>query len=234
MITAIEQYKANAAEAAVRYLKSGMVIGLGHGSTAHYALTHLASLIQQGLLQDIYAVPCSNQVEEEARNLGIPLISLDERPTIDITIDGADEISADQGVIKGAGGALLREKIVAQVSSKEIIIADDRKISSRLGTVAAVPVEVLPFGWKTQRLYLEGLGAHVQQRLLPDGTPFHSEMGHYILDCTFGPIAQPHVLAAQLDERAGIIEHGLFLGLATLAIVAGAGGVREITLPVAY
>ena len=222
------QYKQQAAEQAVAFIESGMVVGLGHGSTTIFAVRRIAALLQDGSLQAILGVPCSQQVAEEARQLGIPLITLDERPTIDVTIDGADEVDPNLDLIKGAGGALVREKIIAQASRQEIIVIDESKLSPVLGTHKVLPVEVCTFGWRTQAAYLQSLGARVDARASNDGTLFETDQGNLILDCAFGPIAQPAALAAQISARAGIVGHGLFLGLATDVIVAGAEGIRHL------
>jgi len=220
--------KQQAAERAVEFVESGMVVGLGHGSTAIFAVRRLAQLLREGQLQNIFGVPCSRQVEEDARRLGIPLTTLDEHPVVDVTIDGADEVDPHLNLIKGGGGALLREKIIAQASRREIIVVDESKLSPALGARGPVPVEVVPFGWRSQSAYLESLGAQPVLRLSSDGTPFTTDQGNLILDCNFGPIAQPAQLAARLNERAGIVGHGLFLGLATDVIVAGIEGVRHL------
>jgi len=222
------QLKREAGERAVDFVESGMVVGLGHGSTAVFALRRIAQLLQEGQLRDIVGVPCSRQVEAEARKLGFPLTTLDEHPVIDLTIDGADEVDPKLNVIKGGGGALLREKIVAQASRREIIVVDESKLSPALGTHWSVPVEVIPFGWRTQSAYLESLGAQPTRRLDEDRTPFKTNQGNFILDSNFGPIPDPNQLAARLNERAGIVEHGLFLELATDVIVAGVEGVRHL------
>ncbi len=146
---------------------------------------------------------------------------------IDLTIDGADEVDPDLNLIKGGGGALLREKIVAQNSRRVIIVCDDSKLSLRLGTHRAVPVEVLSFGWRSQHRYLESLGAQVKVRQSSNGSPFVTDSGNMILDCNFGPIASPAELAVSLSSRAGIVEHGLFLGLATDVIIAGGEGIQH-------
>jgi ribose 5-phosphate isomerase A len=220
--------KQQAAEKAVEFVESGMVIGLGHGSTAIFAVRRIAELLQAGTLKKILGVPCSAQVEAEARQLGIPLTTLEEHPVIDLTIDGADEVDPALDLIKGAGGALLREKIVAQVSRREIIVIDESKLSPTLGTHKALPIEVTPFGWRAQVAYIETLGARVGVRQANKEIPFKTDQGNLIIDCTFGPIAQPALLCAMLSERAGIVEHGLFLGLATDVICAGAEGVRHL------
>jgi ribose 5-phosphate isomerase A len=224
----ITQLKQQAGRYAVDFVKSGMVVGLGHGSTAIFAVRRIAQLLHEGQLRDILGVPCSRQVEEDARRLGIPLTTLDEHPVIDLTIDGADEVDPNLNVIKGGGGALLREKIIAQASRREIIVVDESKLSPALGTHWPVPVEVAPFGWRSQAAFLELLGAEVVLRLNSNVSPFKTDQGNLILDCRFGPISDPAQLATRLNERAGIVEHGLFLGLATDVIVAGVEGVRHL------
>jgi ribose 5-phosphate isomerase A len=220
--------KQQAADRAVAYVQSGMVVGLGAGSTALLATRRIGQLLRLGRLRDIVGVPCSSAIEAEARALGIP-ITLEPLGAVDLTIDGADEVDPDLNLIKGGGGALLHEKIVAQASLREVIIVDESKLSPALGTHWALPVEVIPFGWHSQRRFLECLGARVTVRPQHDGTPFRTDQGNLILDCAFGPIQQPKELAATLDARTGIVEHGLFLGLATEVIVAGADGVRHLT-----
>jgi ribose 5-phosphate isomerase A len=221
-------YKQQAAEQAVAFIESGMVIGLGHGSTTGVAVRRIAEFLKTGRLKAILGVPCSAQVEAMARQLGIPLTTLEEHPVIDVTIDGADEVDPQLDLIKGAGGALLREKIVAQASSREIICVDESKMVPVLGALRALPVEVVPFGWRTQVEYLQSLGARAAVRTGADGTFFSTDQGNLILDCAFGPISQPASLAAQISARAGIVGHGLFLGLATDVICAGAGGIRHL------
>jgi ribose 5-phosphate isomerase A len=224
----LSQLKQQAAERAAEFVESGMVVGLGHGSTAVFAVRRIAQMLHEGQLQDVVGVPCSRQVEEEARRLGIPLTTLDEHPTIDLTVDGADEVDPHLNVNKGGGGALLREKIVAQASRREIIVVDESKLSPALGTHWPVPVEVVPFGWLAQAAYLESLGARPVLRQDNDRSPFKTDQGNLILDCHFGPIQDPTQLAARMSERAGIVEHGLFLGLATDVIVASDQGIRHL------
>ena len=218
--------KQQTAEYAVTFVQSGMVLGLGAGSTAVFALRRIGQLLAEGTLRDIIGVPCSLQVEAEARRIGIPVTTLDDHPRLDLTIDGADEVDQDLNLIKGGGGALLREKIVAQASQREIIVVDEGKLSPHLGVKWAVPVEVIPFAWRAQVRFLEGLGARVVQRQR-DGEAYRTDQGNFILDCGFGPLTDPARLACQLAERAGIVEHGLFLGLATDLIVAGVSGVQH-------
>jgi ribose 5-phosphate isomerase A len=223
------ELKKRAAERAVELIESGMVVGLGHGSTAILAVQRIAELLKEGKLRKVLGVPCSGHVEEAARNLGIPLTTLEEHPSIDLTIDGADEIDGNLDLIKGGGGALLREKIVAQASRREVIVVDESKLSPALGTQRALPVEVIPFGWQSQALYLESLGATVIFRKDDNEKRFMTDQGNLILDCNFGPIADPETLAEALNARAGIVEHGLFLGLATDVIVAHVKGVYHRT-----
>ncbi|MGZ3595195.1 MAG: ribose-5-phosphate isomerase RpiA [Syntrophales bacterium] len=220
--------KEQAAHRAVEFVQSGMIVGLGHGSTALYALKIMAELIRSGVLQNIRGVPCSRKVFKDARKLGIPLTTLNRTSVIDLTIDGADEVDGHLNLIKGGGGALLREKIVAQASLCEIIIVDESKISPALGTKCAVPIEVVPFGWKTHIFSLEKLGAVVKPRKERGGKLFKTDQGNIILDANFGPISDPAKLAADLKACAGIVEHGLFIGIATDVIVAGKGGLRHL------
>ncbi len=225
--SSVDQFKEQAAARAVDFIASGMIVGLGAGSTALYALRVIADKLRTGQLKDIVGIPCSHHTEAEAQKLSIPLTTLEEQPTVDVTIDGADEVDANLDLIKGGGGALLREKIVAQASRREIIIVDESKLSPMLGTRWPVPVEVVPFGWRSQVRFLKSLGARVTRRENKEGMPFRTDQGNYILDCDFGPISQPAQLAQLLDQRAGIVEHGLFLGLATDVIVAGSAGIRH-------
>jgi ribose 5-phosphate isomerase A len=205
-----------------------MILGLGHGSTAIFALRRIARLLDAGELGDILGIPTSSQVERDARELGIPLTTLNEHPEIDLTIDGADEVDDDLNLIKGGGGALLREKIVAQASRREIIVVDETKLSPTLGVQWSVPVEVTPFGWRSQEAFLESLEARVTLRHSDDGSPFTTDQGNLILDCDFGSISSPARLADRLDRRAGIVEHGLFLGLASDVIVGTQDGTRHL------
>lgn len=224
--------KQQAAERAVDFLCSGMVVGLGHGSTAIFALRKIAALLRDGTLSEIRGIPCSTQVEEDARRLGIPLTTLEDVDRIDVTIDGADEVVLDTfAVLKGGGGALLREKIVAQASAREIIVVDGSKVVPALGFHHAVPVEVAVFGWGAQARYLASLSARPALRLDDRDEPFLSDQGNLILDCDFGPIPDPDALAAHLTGHAGLLEHGLFLNLASDIIIADARGLRHLTHP---
>lgn len=217
-----------AAERAVSFIQSGMVVGLGHGSTALLAVSALADRIMRGEVRDLVAIPCSPEIEAAARRFGITITNLEDHPRIDITVDGADEVDPKLNLIKGGGGALLREKIVAQASAREIIMVDESKLSPRLGTNWAVPVEVLEYGLRSQSDYIESIGGKPILRLR-DGVPFRTASGNLILDCNFGPIDDPGSLAIELKQRTGIVEHGLFVGMATEVVVAGADGVRILT-----
>lgn len=226
-----DELKRLAAVKAVELISSGMVVGLGAGSTAIYAIRHLGALIADGTLTGIVGVPCSVLVEEEARKVGIPIVTLETHPVIDLTIDGADEVDPDLNLIKGGGGALLREKIVAQASKREVIVVDEEKRSAKLGIKWAVPIEVLPFGHGSQKRFLETLGGRVTIRQTPSGETYHTDQGNLIFDTAFGPIDDVPGLAAKLMDRAGIVEHGLFVGIADDLIVAGANGVEHVRRP---
>lgn len=220
--------KREAAEYAVKFVQSGMAVGLGTGSTAIYATRRIAELLRNGLVTGITGFATSNVIWREAQHLGIPLMDQAMPGKLDITIDGADEVDPQFNLIKGGGGALFREKIVAQASDREIIVVDDSKLSALLGTLHTLPVEVSPFGWQSQLRYLQSLGARAITRKNKDGTQFVTDSGNMILDCDFGPIANPSELADKLAARAGIIEHGLFLNVTNDLIVASETGVRHL------
>ncbi len=219
----IEGWKALAAVQAVGCIVSGMTVGLGHGTTARYAVLELAARLRAGSLTDIRAVPCSYAVERLARQERIPLTTLEDTPTLDLTIDGADVLTPTLQAIKGGGGALLREKIVAQATLREILVVDATKLAPVLH--GKVPLEVLPFGWRTQIEYCASLGGRAVRREKDDKAVL-TDQGNYLLDVDFGPLDDAPALAAALQERAGILAHGLFLDLVHEAFVAGADGVR--------
>jgi ribose 5-phosphate isomerase A len=221
--------KQEAAYAAVQFVQSGMFVGLGTGTTAIHATRRIGELLRKRELKDITGFATSQATFDEAKRLRIPMMKPSMPNKIDITIDGADEVDPQFNLIKGGGGALFREKIVAQASAREIIVVDDSKLSDRLGTNFEVPVEVNTFGWQSQMRFLESLGAKATIRERPDGGQYATDSGNMIIDCDFGPIADATALAAKLGARAGIVEHGLFIGLATDVIVAGADGVRHLT-----
>jgi len=215
-----------AGEYAVRFVESGMVVGLGTGSTAIHAVRRIGRLMREGVLRSIVGFATSTATLREAEALGIPLLSDDLPCTLDVTIDGADEVDPALNVIKGGGGALLREKIVAQASRRLILVVDESKLSPQLGVTWPVPLEVMRYGFTSQVRFLENLGGSVHLRMRADGTPYVTDNGNWIVDCRFGPIDDLPGLARALERRAGIVEHGLFLGMATDLVVAGARGVR--------
>jgi ribose 5-phosphate isomerase A len=222
-----QQFKQAAAESAVALVEDGMILGLGTGSTAKLAVDALGKRVQSGLR--VVGVATSEFTGQQARSLGIPVSPLDEHPEIDLTIDGADEVELGTlNLIKGRGGALLREKIVASASKRLVIIVDESKLVGRLGSRFALPVELIPFGWRVAARKLEELGAKVTLRSGPDGKPYVTDGGHYIVDCAFGPIASPAKLECELNRMVGVVEHGLFLGMATQVIVAGQDGVKVL------
>lgn len=227
----IEDQKQAAGELAASWVEAGMVVGLGTGSTAVHAIRAIGARIDSGELREVLAIPTSRASEAEAIVRNVPLTSLAEHPVVDLTIDGADEVDGSLDLIKGAGAALWREKMVAQASAREVIVVDDTKPSPQLGTKFAVPVEVAEFGWRPEAEYLDDMGATVTVRRGADGAETVTDEGNWILDCAFGPIADPARLAGLLDRRAGIVAHGLFLGLATDLLVASPAGVEHRTRP---
>ncbi len=210
------------------YVQSGMTVGLGTGSTADYFLQAIGNALREGRLKDIQGIPTSRHSELRATQLGIPLVMLDPlHPRPDVTIDGADEVDPNLDLIKGLGGALLREKIVAQNSARLIIIADASKSVKKLGTHSPLPVEVATFAHETHKSFLRDLGAEPTLRRTDDGIVFVTDNGNNIYDCRFPEgIADPHALEKALKNRAGVVETGLFLGIATVAIVANADSVE--------
>lgn len=225
----LEQLKQAAAEVAVGLVESGMVVGLGTGSTAKHAVDALGKRIKDGL--HIVGIPTSEATARQARSVGIRISSLAEYTELDLTIDGADEIQRGTlDLIKGHGGALLREKVVASASKKLVIIADETKLVDHLGTRFALPVEVVPFGWQAAERRLQGLGSHTKLRPGPDEKPFVTDGGNFIIDCSFSPIPDPAALDQALNSIVGVVEHGLFLKMATRAIVAAQDGI-QVLLP---
>jgi ribose 5-phosphate isomerase A len=229
----VDELKRAAAERAVAdEVKPGMVVGLGTGSTAIHATRRIGALLASGELTDLVGVPTAVETADEAQRVGIPLLADDVPWEIDVTIDGADEVDPQLDLIKGGGGALLREKLVAQASAREVIVVDASKCTQRLGTRFALPVEVVDFGLATTHLAIEQLGATIVVR--GDGDPagpFRTDQGNLILDCAFGPIADSEALAAELASHAGVVEHGLFLGLTAALVVARESGVEVIARP---
>lgn len=222
------QHKQMAADYAVEYVKSGMVVGLGHGSTAILAVRKIAQLLESGQISDIVGIPCSKFIEQEAIMLSIPVGDLQTHPNIDLTIDGADEVDPKLNLIKGGGGALLKEKLVAKASDREMIIIDESKYSTMLGTNWPLPIEVDAIHTEIVISALANLTAIPTLRYTPSGHPFVTDSGNSIIDANFGAIADPAALASKLDSIEGIVDHGLFLGIATDVIIAGLNGVRHL------
>jgi ribose 5-phosphate isomerase A len=220
--------KKKAAVRAVNFIEPGMTVGLGTGSTAIHAVREIARRHANGELPGIKAFATSSDIARVAREAGIPLIDDAGPPAIDVTIDGADEVDPQLNLIKGGGGALFHEKIVAQATKRQVIVVDQSKMSPRLGTLHALPVEVVPFGGESQRLFLGQLGGKPLLRTNADGTPFITDEGNIIYDCAFGPVSNPEELAAELRARTGIVEHGLFLGMTDDLIIGTPDGLRHL------
>lgn len=221
-----ELEKQAAARESLRFVRSGQVVGLGTGSTASYAIRFLGEMVGKGLA--IRGVPSSVRTARLAESAGIPLTTLDHSPSIDVAIDGADEIGPNLELIKGHGGALLREKILASVARQFIVIADSTKQVPFLGK-ATLPVEVIPFGETITASRVASLGARVNLRKDAAGKPFVTDGGHYILDCDFGEIRNPVKIAAELDQMIGVVEHGLFLRMAGVVLIGKGAGTIELT-----
>jgi ribose 5-phosphate isomerase A len=220
--------KRAAAERAVEFIENGMVLGLGTGSTAAFVIEALARHVERGL--SVVAIPTSEHTAEMARSLGIPLANFGEHRRIDLAIDGADEVErCTLDLIKGHGGALLREKIVAAASDRFIVVVDDEKLVDCLGERFAIPVEIVQFGWQATAAALEKLGARPELRQ-SDGRTFVTDGGNFILDCSFGAMAEPWQLEQAINMTVGVVENGLFLGRSTAVLVASADGV-EIMRP---
>jgi ribose 5-phosphate isomerase A len=217
--------KRAAARAAVELVQPGTVVGLGSGSTATFAIHFLAERIRDGL--KIVGVPTSQASMRVAQQLGIPLTTLEQNPSIDIDIDGADEIDPQLNLIKGGGGALLREKVIASAAKRFIVVAESVKLVPHLGKFP-LPVEVIPFAEALVRKRIEALGAQVSLRQYAYGNPYVTDEGHHILDCNFGEIADPAALNASLHEIPGVVEHGLFIGMAETAFVGKDGGLVQV------
>lgn len=226
---AIEELKREAGRRAAEFVGDGMVVGLGSGSTARYATLRIAQRLREGALRDIVGVPTSEDTALLARSEGIPLGTLSEHPHIDVTIDGADEVDPDLNLIKGLGGCHLREKIVAHATERLVIVVDEGKLVERLGTRAPVPVEVIRFGWENTQRALAWTGAECTLRLAGGGTPFVTDEGNYIVDCRYPRgIDDALALSCALNGIPGVVENGLFLGMAWTVVVAGAEGVRVL------
>lgn len=220
-----DQEKEAAARASLRFVHDGNIVGLGTGSTSAYAVRFLGERVRAGL--KIRGIPTSVKTLELATSLGIPMTTLDEVSQIDVTIDGADEFDPQLNLTKGGGGALLREKIIASASKLVVIIADSGKQVAMLGKFP-LPVEVIPFAEALITTKISALGAAVKLRQRPDGKTFITDEGHHILDCHFGQIPDPPALARKLSDMPGIVEHGLFIGMASVVLVAKGNDVQEL------
>jgi ribose 5-phosphate isomerase A len=220
-----QELKRRAAEEAVAHVSSGMVLGLGTGSTAALAVEAIGRRLEEGKIRDIAGIPTSARTGELAQSLGIPLTTLEDHPVVDLTIDGADQVDPQGNLIKGGGGALLWEKIVAAASRQYIIIVDESKLVDRLGMRFAVPVEVMPFGWTTHVEAIRELDGEPALRAAADGKPYLTDGGHYILDVLFrGGLTDPAAVDRAIRNRPGVVETGLFLGMAPRVIVGRPAG----------
>jgi ribose 5-phosphate isomerase A len=220
----LDQEKKAAARASLAFVRDGDIVGLGSGSTAEYAVRLLGERVQAGL--KIRGIPTSQRTTELAQSVGIPLTTLEEFQKIDVTIDGADEIDPELQLIKGGGGALLREKIVASACKRMVVIADSSKRVQILGEFP-LPVEVIAFAEPLLSKKIAALGASVKLRQYAYGNPFVTDEGHHILDCHFGEIPDPRALAHQLNAMPGVVEHGLFVDMATIALIGKGDDVVE-------
>ena len=221
-----DAHKREAASQAADLVEPGMVVGLGTGSTAAFFIETLIARARAGL--KIVCIPTSERSAVQASAGGLIIAGFDTHATIDLTVDGADEIlPGSLGLVKGLGGALLREKIVASSSRRLVIIADDSKLVDRLGSKAPIPVEVTRFGWEATQEKLRATGAGITRRAAQDGSPYVTDGGNFILDLATGPIPDPAALNTRIRDIVGVVETGLFLGMAELALVAGADGVTR-------
>lgn len=221
-----EELKKLAGEKAVEYIEDGMIVGLGTGSTVEYTLRKLGGLVRDGL--DIKGIPTSVHTKRIAKEEKIPLTTLDENPVIDITIDGADEVDSNLNLIKGGGGALAREKIVAYHSKKEIIVIDDSKVVKSLGIDFDLPVEVLRYGYPATRKEIEEFGCKTEIRKIMGEDLYITDNSNYIIDCEFDRIQNPEELESSLNNIPGVVENGLFIGLADEVIVGGKQGIMTL------
>lgn len=221
--------KQRAAEHGASLVKSGMVLGLGSGTTSTLAVQAIGRRLREGSLRDVRGVPSSSAIAAVARESGVPLTTLEEQPVLDLNLDGADEVDPHLNLIKGLGGALLWEKIVATASRQVVILVDDTKLVDRLGSKAPLPVEVVSFGWRTHVPFVESLGGKPVLRTEPDGKPFVTDEGNYILHCRFDGISDPAKLEARLLTRAGVVGTGLFLRVAHQVVIGRADDVEVRT-----
>ncbi len=221
--------KEQAAAKALQYVKSGMVVGLGTGSTTRFFVELLAAALQKGELKNIIGIPTSEQTFQLASQLAIPLSTLDEHDILDLAVDGADEVDADLNLIKGRGRALFREKIIEIHAKKFVVIVDELKLVARLGMRGFLPVEIVPFAVRAQVGWLQSLNCRAELWLEENGKPAVTDNGNYLVKCFFeGGIDYPLDLGIKLKNRTGVVEHGLFLKMASIAVVAGKDGLRVI------
>ena len=225
----VEEAKRRAALEAVKEVRSGFVVGLGSGSTAAYAIQALGEALRSGVLQDVMGVPTSYQAASVALEAGLPLTTLDENPRLDVAIDGADQVDASLNLIKGGGGALTREKVVASAADRYVVVVDEGKLAEVLGVGQVVPVEVLPFA---SAFVLRRVGERARSVHLRVGSgkvgPVVTDNGNFLLDADFGPIEEAEELEAWLRSIPGVVETGLFLGLADIVYVGTRKGVRRL------
>ncbi|MCF6198196.1 MAG: ribose-5-phosphate isomerase RpiA [Hyphomicrobiaceae bacterium] len=228
-----DEMKEKAAQKAMDYVLDGMKLGLGTGSTAAKFVDLVGAAVADGL--SVICVPTSVATRDQAAALNIPLTTLDETPHLDLTVDGADELDEQLRLVKGGGGALLREKIVATSSDKMVVIADDSKLVETLGAFP-LPIEVVQFGLKSSLMMMNAMASRVgcsgdiKHRMLEDGTPFITDNGNFILDCHFGRIEKPEALSGAFAQVPGVVENGLFLAIADVAIIAGEEGITTLEL----
>ena len=220
-----ESLKYQAAVAAVDEVQEGMAVGLGTGSTVTHFINALGARVQSGL--KITAIPSSEQSDQLAREVGIPIVGFDEQTVLDVTIDGADEVSPELDLIKGLGGALVREKIGVKASRRVVIVVDETKLVRQLGTKASIPVEIIPMATAFVAKILTSIGGDPGLRTR-DGVPFVSDNGNHVIDWYFGPLVEPAALEARLKLMSGVVDSGIFAGVADRVIVAGANGLRDM------
>lgn len=230
MISDRDRLKRAAALRAIEEVEDGMVLGLGTGSTAAFVVDGLAERVAHGL--KVVGIPTSERTAAQARGLGIPIATFAEHQRLDLTIDGADEVELGSlDLIKGLGGALLREKIVAAASARLVIVVDQEKLVERLGEHTPVPVEVTQFGWQATATALAALGCAPERRYSIGEQPFVTDGGNFILDCRFGPIGDPARLEREIAMTVGVVESGLFVGRSSVVVVASTSGVETLTPP---
>jgi len=222
----IERYKKEAGEKAVEDIESGMTLGLGTGSTVYYSILKIGKLLKSGSLKNIICIPSSKRTENLAQKLQIPVRTFEDIQEIDLTIDGADEVDKYMNLIKGGGAAHLREKIVVQASKSFTVVVDESKISDRLGEKWGVPVEVVKFAYPIITKFICEINGEPELRKYDNGKPVLTDEGNYIIDANFGVIRNPFELAEKLENKAGIVEHGLFLRMATKVVIAGQNGIK--------